>query len=102
MTAKLKLIGMLTGAALLGGVGASAANTWRQPEYMWYDTPQTDSVRTLLNMSAPGTVRLKIEERTKRHSWITVVPVDTAATPLRLVAPFEVEESTWCPPLCLK
>lgn len=100
----MKRLAVWFGLGVLTGFGIIAARsvTMERPQYFWYDVAQTDSVRTLLNASEPGTVRLKFEERTKRHVWISVVPKDTVATQLRKVAPFEVQESTWCPPLCLE
>lgn len=86
--------------AVVGGgifAGRSVLASRQQAAYHWYGAAQTDSVRTLLNAYAPGTVLLKLEERTKDHIWVGVMRADSA---VRVAGSFEVEESFPCPPLC--
>lgn len=64
------------------------------PRYYWYDVAQTDSIRALL-VAHPNS-RLKLEERTKNHIWVSVM----GPTAAKVAGSFEVEESFPCPPNC--
>lgn len=87
------------GLIIASGVALTVAFTREDatPRYYWYSVAHTDSVRILLNAN-PGS-RLKLEERTKNHIWVSVMRGDSAA---KVAASFEVEESFPCPPICPK
>lgn len=81
-------------------LGSSLQTLVAKPRYFWYGPAVVESLRVQLNESGPAELRVRADNDKPPHMWMQVVPLGDSLHKSSHVLPVELEESTWCPPLC--